>query len=206
MELGELDGFEIVGNVVTRVNHTNAAIPDPHADALMLWSNSRNGLIKDNRFTDGNGVLMSGSTSDVRMENNLIARIDNFCLDGGTTGSSSAGLVRYTWVRNTIWDCGSDYGGGGFGGGYGLLSDGPATAGASNRLERNLLTGLGYDTASQFAVSDHNLIKNRPRPGSTDLAFTPVFADEVDYRPTNLPAGYEDVGYRVAPAGHLVAR
>jgi hypothetical protein len=30
--------------------------------------------------------------------------------------------------------------------------------------------------------------------------FTPRFADRVDYRPTNLPAGYEGVGYRAAPA------
>ena len=31
------------------------------------------------------------------------------------------------------------------------------------------------------------------------------FADLIDYRPTNLPAGYENVGYRYAPAGHTAA-
>jgi len=202
MELGEMAGFEIVGNVVQNVNPPAPPTPDPHADALMVWANSNNGLIKDNRFTDGNGVLMSGSTTDVRMENNLIARIDNWCHDGGTTGSSSQGLVRYTWIRNTIYDCGSDYNGGGFGGTYGLLSDGPATAGASNRVERNILASLSVDTGSQFSYEDYNVIRNGYRAGAHDLTTAPQFADQIDYRPTNLPAGYEDVGYRVAPAGH----
>jgi hypothetical protein len=139
------------------------------------------------------------------MENNLIARTPNYCHDGGTTGSSSQGLVRFSWIRNTLEDCGSYWGGGGLGGSYGLLSDGPATAGASNRLERNLLTSLEYDTPAQFLLADHNLIDNGGRPGLTDKAFTPVFADQIDYRPTNLPAGYEDVGYRRAPAGYLAA-
>jgi hypothetical protein len=141
----------------------------------------------------------------VRLENNLIVRMKGLCHDGGPTGTSSAGLVRYTWVRNTIYDCGSFWNGGGFGGGYGLGAKGPATAGASNTLSRNLLTSLDVATATQFASSDHNLIKSGSRPGSTDLLFTPQFADQIDYRPTNLPAGYEDVGYRPAPAGHTAA-
>jgi hypothetical protein len=201
MEIGSSDDGAIVGNVITDIN-VDPAYSDPHPDAIMLWSGSERWLIKDNRITDGKGVLMSGSTTDVRMENNLIARIDNLCHDGGTTGSSSAGLVRYTWVRNTMYDCGSDYNGGGFGGGYALISDGPAS---DNRLERNLLGEVSVDTTAQFVVSDHNLLKNGRRPGATDLAFTPQFADQIDYRPTNLPAGYGDVGYRAAPAGHLAA-
>jgi hypothetical protein len=108
-------------------------------------------------------------------------------------------------VRNTIYDCGSAWNGGGFGGSYGLLTRGPATAGASNTLQRNLLTSLDIGTASQFALSEYNLIQNGPRPGGSDRAFTPQFADLIDYRPTNLPAGYETVGYRYAPAGHTAA-
>jgi hypothetical protein len=114
-------------------------------------------------------------------------------------------LVRYTWVRNTIYDCGSFWNGGGPGGGYGLLSDGPASAGASNTLTKNLLTSLDVDTSGQFGASDHNLIKAGSRPGATDQAFSPQFSDTVDYRPTNLPAGYDDVGYRSAPAGYQAA-
>ena len=150
-------------------------------------------------------TLWSGSTSDVRLENNLIARMRGWCHDGGPTGSSDEGLVRYTWVRNTIYDCGSAFNGGGRGGDYGLLTRGPATAGASNTLSRNLLTSLDLGTSAQIARSDHNLIKNGNRPGGTDRRFKPRFANRRSYRPTNLPAGYENVGYRSAPAGHDAA-
>jgi hypothetical protein len=199
MEISASTDGEIVGNVIKRVDG-DPAYPDPHPDSIMLWAGSKRWLIKDNRISDGRGVLMSGSTSDVRMENNLIVRIKNYCHDGGTTGSSSEGLIRYAWVRNTIYDCGSFWGGGGFGGGYGLLSDGPAS---NNVLDRNLLTNVGYDTASQFAATN-NLIKSGAI-SSTDRTFTPQFADQVDYQPTNLPAGFNDVGYRPAPAGHTAA-
>jgi hypothetical protein len=73
---------------------------------------------------------------------------------------------------------------------------------ASNTLSRNLLTSLDLGTSSQIAHSEYNLIKNGSRPGATDRAFTPRFADRLHYRPANLPAGYENVGYRYTPAGH----
>ena len=206
LQLGDVHDFEIVGNIIKNVTWGGAGgADDPHADAIMLWAGASRGLVKDNRITDSNDTLWSGSTTDVRMENNLIVRMKGLCHDGGTTGTSNAGLVRYTWVRNTIYDCGSFWNGGGPGGGYGLLSDGPATAGASNTLTKNLLTSLDVDTSGQFGASDHNLIKAGSRPGATDQAFSPQFADTVDYRPTNLPAGYEDVGYRSAPAGYQAA-
>jgi hypothetical protein len=204
MQLGDVHDFEIVGNVIRDVRYSGPA-EDPHADAIMLWDGASRGLVKDNRITDSMTTLWSGSTSDVRLENNLIARMRGWCHDGGPTGSSDEGLVRYTWVRNTVYDCGSAWSGGGFGGISGLLTRGPATAGASNTLSRNVLTSLDVGTSAQFAASDHNLIKNGTRPGATDLAFTPQFADLIDYRPTNLPAGYEDVGYRSAPAGPMAA-
>jgi len=197
MQIGDSVDGEIVGNVIAHVTPT-AGYPDSHADAIMLWAGSKRWVIKNNRISDGRGVLMSGSTSDVRMENNLIVRIQNLCHDGGTTGSSSAGLVRYTWIRNTMYDCGSLWNGAG----YGLLTDGPASG---NTLERNLVIDVDFDSGSQFSRSDHNLIKAGARPGSTDRTFTPRFADLADYRPTNLPGGYEDVGYRSAPAGYQAA-
>ena len=204
LQLGDVHDFEIVGNVIRNVRYSGPA-GDPHADAIMLWDGASRGLVKDNRITDSMTTLWSGSTSDVRLENNLIARMRGWCHDGGPTGSSDEGLVRYTWVRNTIYDCGSVWNGGGFGGTSGLLTRGPATAGASNTLSRNLLTSLDVGTTAQFALSDHNLIQNGTRPSATDLAFTPQFADLLDYRPTNLPVGYKNVGYRRAPAGHNAA-
>jgi hypothetical protein len=205
MQLGDVHDFEIIGNVIQNVRWNGSTQPDPHADAIMLWASASRGLVKDNRITDSSDTLWSGSTTDVRLENNLIARMSGLCHDGGPTGTSSAGLVRYTWVRNTIYDCGAGWNGGGFGGSYGLGTKGPATAGASNTLSRNLLTSLDTGTTAQFALSEFNLIKNGSRPGATDRAFTPQFADLLDYRPTNLPAGYEDVGYRYAPAGYTAA-
>jgi hypothetical protein len=205
MEIAGADDGEIIGNVIKHVDHNNPGIADPHPDSIMLWGGAQRWVIKDNRISDGRGVLMSGSTTDVRMENNLIVRIKNWCHDGGTTGSSNDGLVRYQWIRNTMYDCGSFWNGGGFGGSYGLLSDGPATAGASNTLQKNLLTSVGYDTTGQFGTADHNLVKSGGGPGATDRTFTPVFVDQVDYQVSNLPAGYTDVGYRPAPAGHLAA-
>jgi hypothetical protein len=133
------------------------------------------------------------------MENNLIARTDNICLTGGPTGSSMLGLVRYTWVRNTIYDCGSGYNSGGFGGLYGLISEGPASG---NVLDRNLLTEVGGTGAAQYTAVTKNLIPHGSAGGPTDRTFVPQFADLVDYVPTNVPPGYEDVGYRPAPAGH----
>jgi hypothetical protein len=205
MQLGDVHDFEIIGNVIKGVYWSGSSSQDPHADAIMLWAGASRGVVKDNRITDSADTLWSGSTTDVRMENNLIVRMKGLCHDGGPTGSSSAGLVRYTWVRNTIYDCGSWWGGGGFGGGYGLGSKGPATAGASNVMSKNLLTSLDVGTTAQFSSSDHNLVKNGSRPGATDLSFTPQFKDQLDYLPTNLPAGYEDVGYRYVPAGHTAA-
>jgi hypothetical protein len=196
MEIGETYGGEIVGNVVRGVK------PPPgsglHTDSFMLWANSRRFLIADNRFEDGRGLLLSGSTSDVRLENNLIVRMENWCHTAGPTGSSDAGVVRYTWIRNTVYDCGSGYDGGGYGGGYGFASAGPATAGASNRAERNVFTSFGVDTARQFASEDYNVIVHGPRRGPHDSGIRPRFRDRVDYQPTNLPFA---AGYRRAPAG-----
>lgn len=202
MQLGDIHNFEIIGNVITGVRWWGAEADDPHSDSLMVWAGAANGVIKDNRILDGTGALMSGSTHDIVMQNNLIARIQNYCHDGGTTGSSSDGLYNYTWRQNTIWQCGN-YWNGWTDGGYGLLSDGPVTNGGGNILDRNLLAGLYVDTNAQFSSADHNLIQGGSSLGGTNITFdSPTFADTIDYLPTNLPAGYTDVGYRVAPAGY----
>ena len=173
--------------------------------AIRLFSRRTSLVEPDHKVVDESVIRLSLTSPREAPSQSMIARMRGFCHDGGPTGSSSEGLVRYTWVRNTIYDCGSVWNSGGFGGNYGLLSRGPASAGASNTLSRNLLTSLDLGTSSQFASSDHNLIKNGDRPGTTDRRFKPRFADHVDYRPTNLPPGYENVGYRRAPAGHTAA-
>lgn len=199
MELGDVRSGEIVGNVLRRIN-TGSGDPTSHTDSLMIWANSENLLVKDNRITDGNGVIISG-TRRIRFENNLVANIDNWCWDNGTSGSTQAAPIDTTWVNNTVYDCGSDYDGGGFGGTYAFLVDGNAPSG--NVVSKNLLSNLAGST-SHFAGSD-NLIQNGPLPSATDRRFTPLFTDRTDWQPTNLPAGYYDVGYKPAPAGYQAA-
>jgi hypothetical protein len=198
LQLGDVHDFEIVGNIIKNVTWAGAGGSDPHADAIMLWEGASRGLVKDNRISDSNDTLWSGSTSDVRLENNLIVRMKGLCHDGGPTGTSNAGLVRYTWTHNTVYDCGSFWNNGGFGGGYGLGSKGPATAGASNSADHNIFTSLDTETSSQWASEDYNVIVRGTRLGAHDIALVPVFADRIDYRAVNLPF---DAGYHVAPAG-----
>jgi len=186
MELGRITGFEIVGNVVREVHWNGPAAMDPHADALMIWAGSGNGLVKNNRFTDGNGLLFSELT-DVRIENNLIAHIDDWCFQG-------LDAVRNTYVGNTVYDCGSDYDGGGFGGGYGSTLDGDDAHG--NVLQRNLLTSL-TTSANAVASRNHNVIVHGDR-GPGDLGLRPRFRDLIDYEPLNVPFR---AGYHIAPAG-----
>src|SRR3954467_15555430 len=76
MELGSMTNLEIVRT-------ENRGICGPagqHADTIMVWAGSKNGLIKDNRFMGGSGTLMSPDGSDIVFENNLIA--NHFCSTG----------------------------------------------------------------------------------------------------------------------------
>ena len=203
MEVGGVDGAQIVGNVFRNIKPPPGS--DAHTDSLMIWAGSQNFLVKDNRFEDGRGLLISG-TSDVRFENNLVVRMENWCWQNGPSGSSPKASVRTTWVRNTVYDCGSDWNGGGFGGGYGFNANGDVSGSEGNRLERNVLTSFSSSAAAQFAYQDYNVIQSGSRPGIHDLALTPQFRDRSDYQPTNLPPGYEDVGYKPMPAGHLAAQ
>ena len=194
-EIGETYDSELVGNVFRNIKPPPGS--DAHTDSFMLWANSRNWLVKDNRFEDGRGLLISG-TSDVRFENNLVVRMENWCWQNGPSGSSPKASVRTTWVRNTVYDCGSDWNGGGFGGGYGFNANGDVSGSEGNRLERNVLTSFSSSAAAQFAYQDYNVIVQGPRRGAHDIGTVPQFRDRIDYLPTNLPF---EAGYRKAPAG-----
>jgi hypothetical protein len=202
MEIGSASDWHIIGNIVTGV-HDDPHLASAHADVLMLWASDRRFTVRDNRFVDSTDVLVSGSTSDVTFQNNLIVHMVQLCVDGGPTGTSSAGVVHYTWIHNTIYDCGSDYNGGGFGGSYGLNLAGPATAGASNTVKCNILASLGFDTHAEFAYENYNILAHWARgSGRHDRRIRPHFANRVNYQATNLPF---DAGYRLAPAGSPLA-
>jgi hypothetical protein len=197
MEIGSLENFEVIGNVITGMGGP----ANQHADGIMIWAGSRNGVIKDNRILDGPGTLISPDGSDLLIENNLIARHtfstgSDQCIDAtpnGTSGSIVA--TRWTMRRNTVWTCGNG----------GLNMTGPLTSGhGSNVLDRNLFTDVRCATSAIFTSADHNLTGGGcSLSGTNNTNFSPSFANTVDYLPTNLPAGYEAVGYRSAPAGYL---
>jgi hypothetical protein len=205
MEIGGLSDFEVIGNEITGIGGPEAA----HTDSLMIWSGSDAGLVKDNRITDGPGTLMSPDGQDITFENNLIANHhfatgSKQCVDATpnfTSGTLSP--LRFTFIRNTIYDCGNGA----------LNVTGPIGARGDNVLNRNLLADITCSSndwtgegPGVFSSADHNLTGGGCAiSGTNDLSFTPTFADTVDYLPTNLPSGYEDVGYRSAPAGYLAA-
>jgi hypothetical protein len=197
MEIGSLENFEVIGNVITGMGGP----ANQHADGIMIWAGSRNGVIKDNRILDGPGTLISPDGSDLLIENNLIAR-HNFptgsdqCIDATPNGTSGSIVpTRWTMRRNTVWTCGNG----------GLNVTGPLTSGhGSNVLDRNLFTEVRCATSAIFSSADHNLTGGGcSLSGTNNTNFSPSFANTVDYLPTNLPAGYEAVGYRSAPAGYL---
>ena len=195
MELGNLDGFEIVGNVIDDVKCPGGDCSATHTDALMVWAGSDNGLIKDNRITDSTDVLLSPDGSNTTIENNLIARMSQFCIDAHPNGTSGNVVpTNFTYRQNTIWGCNYN----------GLSISGALTSGhGGNVLDRNIIKDVSCTTGAIWSISDHNLVGAAACFGGTNVfAFQPAWQDTVNYQPTNLPPGYTDVGYRPAPAGH----
>jgi hypothetical protein len=209
MDIGASDGGEIVGNVIRDVNK-GPIDRSEHTDALMFWAGSKNFLIKDNRFIgNADQWLISGGASGVRAINNLIVRGNQWGIQAGEAGSSSAGIHNSVFRNNTIWATGA---------GWndqcspahpdtncmGIDIKGQSTQ--TNTFDRNLVdmvSGCRYVNAGE-----RNLIYSR-RPGlcrSGDRYFNPRFADTVTYQAKNLPGGYKDVGYHRAPAGHRARR
>ena len=182
LEIGSTYGGQIVGNVVRNIWEVNAG----HVDPLMFWSNSSDFLIKDNRFLDNwnASIFISGDSRNLTVENNLVARSQNWCATAGYAGSSSAGIHNSVFRRNTFYDCGRAFNGGGAGGGYGLNVGGSA-GNPANRIERNILASFG--TTGGTVLSD-----NWIGPGGVG------FVDRVNYVPTGMPTR----GYRPARAGH----
>jgi hypothetical protein len=207
LDLGAVDGGELVGNVVHDIN-TGPLDRAEHTDALMFWAGSKNFLIQDNRFSDNHDQwLLSGGTSGVTVVNNLIVRGGQWAIQAGDAGSSSAGIHNSVFRNNTIWDTGR---------GWndqcsptplpdtncmGIDLKGQSTV--TNTFDKNLtdmVSGCGYVSAG-----NNNVIARGSKCRSTDVMLVPQFANTVDYQPTNLPQGYQDSGYKPAPAGYLAA-
>jgi hypothetical protein len=201
MEIGGMNNFELIGNEIRGI----CGPANQHADTLMIWAGSSNGLVKDNRLTGGSGTLQSPDGSDIRFENNLIANHrcatgSNQCVDATANGTSgSISPLRFTFVRNTIWDCGNG----------GINMNQATGSRGQNVADRNLVVSVQCQSSGVWSSQDsHNIVGGSSScwPGGTDLAnFKPTFADTINYLPLNLPAGYENVGYRVAPYGYTAA-
>jgi hypothetical protein len=201
MEIGSLRNFEVIGNVITGIGGPATQ----HADSLMIWAGSQNGTIKDNRITNGSGTLISPDGSDLLIENNLIANHhfatgSNQCIDATANGTSgNISPLRWTIRQNTVWDCGNGA----------LNMNQPTGTRGQNVLDRNLLAEIRCGSSTVYSSQDnHNLIGagKTCAPGTTNLSgFKPTWLNTIDYQASNLPAGYNDVGYHLAPAGHTAA-
>jgi hypothetical protein len=197
MELGGIANFEIVGNVIDDVKCPGDCSAT-HTDALMIWGGSHNGLVKDNRITDSIDFLLSPDSSDVRVENNLIARMGSFGIDAHPNGTSGNVVpTRVTFRKNTIWTTGFTA----------LQIDGSVTSGhGDNVLDRNIIDDLSCTGGEWMSTPDHNLIGASSGScwsgGTNVFNFAPQWQNTTDYLPTNLPPGYSDAGYRSAPAGY----
>lgn len=205
MDIGATIGGEIVANVVRDVNN-GPLDPDEHTDALMFWAGSRDFLVRDNRWMDNHDQwLISGGTQNFTAINNLFARGGQWGIQAGEAGSSAAGIHNSVFRNNTVWGTGGSW--------NDQCSPAHPTTNCmgvwlrgqssqTNTFDHNLvdsLSGCGFVSAG-----GQNLIHDSS-PGlctPTDARLNPQFADAVDYQPTNLPAGYEDVGYEPVPAGH----
>ena len=184
-ELGQMSGFEIVGNDIKNINGSSGGA---HADALMVWNDSANGIVKDNRVADSTGMLLSPDTNDLQVINNLIVRSENRCIDASPNGTSGQiAPLRWTWKNNTVWTCG-----------YEALTQGGSTAGrGENQFYNNILEDGG--TAGVTAASG-NVVRSSIGLPASYTGWTPSW-NTTDYQPTNLPLGYGTAGYRPAPAG-----
>ena len=153
----------------------------------MFWSGDSDFLIKDNRFLDNwnASIFISGASRNLTIENNLVARSQNWCSTAGYAGSSSAGIHNSVFRRNTFYDCGRAFNGGGAGGGYGL-NVGGTPGNPINRIDNNILASFG--TPGGTTLSD-----NWIGPGTVS------FLNTTNYEPAAMPTR----GYRVVPAGHV---
>lgn len=196
-EIGNIHGGVINNNVIDSIRW-NGVGADPHTDCLMIWAQSSDVELANNRIFDCTGVLNSPDGTDITWTNNLLVDLDggNACMDAHPNGSS--GLVfplRHTYERNTIVDCAAT----------GILLDTGTGDRDGNVLDRNLLQGLYCPDLSTLETVDHNVFMSAnpcSLPGTNSYNFLPHYADTIDYLPLNLPPGYSDVGYRRVPAGY----
>lgn len=206
MQISNLDGADISYNEVRNI-HWDGLGGDPHADAIMLWAGLSNATVTNNRLLDSTGTLMSPDMNDVTFTNNLI--VNHFlgsaqCVDSTANGTSGAvSPLRHTWQQNTIWACGNG----------GINMNQATGSRGSNVADRNLATSVQCASATVWSSqNNHNIVDSDPGncwPGATNRhGFTPTWANTSDpaspsyYIPTNLPTGYEDVGYTYVPAGY----
>jgi hypothetical protein len=183
-ELGSMSNFEFIGNEIKNINGSGGA----HADALMVWNKSKNGVIKDNRVSDSTGMLLSPDTDDLRIENNLIVRAENRCIDASPNGTSGQiAPLRWTWRNNTVWNCGYE----------GITQGGSTTGRGQQQFTGNIIEDGGTTGVS---VSSGNVSRTSIGLAGSFVGWVPNWST-ADYRPLSLPFDYENAGYRPAPFG-----
>jgi hypothetical protein len=210
MEIGQCATCDFIGNwfddILDRGNGS-------HADFLMVWNDSSDITIRDNRGYMSHNALISPDTDRATIDNNLFVQMTNGCVDAdGPNGSSDPENHPLQWdiSNNTVIRCGlPDYG-------TFIFDDwrmgGPLSGRGGNTFRDNIIGDMGcvvdsFGTGNVDATG--NVFKQATMPcsmpsGSNRANYTVTFSGGTtggDYLPTNLPAGYEDAGYRDAPVG-----
>jgi hypothetical protein len=183
-ELGKMSGFEFIGNDVKNVKGSSAS----HADGLMVWDQSKNGVIKDNRFVDISTVLISPDSNDLLIENNLIARAGQRCLDVATNGTSGdVAPLRWTWRNNTVWTCIFE----------GILQNGSTANRGQQQFHDNIIED---GSTTGVSAASGNVSRTSIGLAGSFVGWTPNWSAG-DYVPLSLPFGYESAGYHPVPVG-----
>lgn len=212
MEIGQCSTCEFVGNVI--YEQLGRGHPLAHPDAIMFWNGSDNITYRDNRLYDSHNTLLSPDTDNAIIDNNLIVRMNqgNRCVDNSKNGTSGdVHPLNWTVTNNTIYDCDA--------GGWDQNIDADNARGG-NVFNDNIVEGVSCEIVDGGPTQEADLFGtgNADADGnvfvggapvncmssSTNTTWTASFSDTSghgSYVPVGLPSGYENAGYRDAPAG-----
>jgi type II secretory pathway pseudopilin PulG len=199
---GAVNNSELVANDVSGFQNGT-----DHSDGFSILPS--NVLVKDNRLINVFENYFVPNGQDLTLQNNLIIGVSGVnppnvgvLSYGDTQNGHDIQPLRWTLTNNTVWGWSLD---------IGMTLDPQTTAGrGSNVLQKNIFGGMSCKAG--FTTGDHNASPGvEPCTGfgaTNQFGFTPTFTStwftdgvNANYQVSNLPVGYEDVGYHPAPFG-----
>jgi hypothetical protein len=198
-EIARVTGFENIGSWIHDLRCV--ACGDTHTDGIQWWAGADDGIVRDNVIDGFAQNTVSPDGENVLIDNNLMVDGQGNCLDTAPNGSSGDIQPKnFTMTNNTIWDCGFF----GWRGESSVVGSGRGNNVVTDNifwhdscLSAGLATATGNVTLETTCLSPSTNFVGAwtPNWGGTDAG------DHPTYQATNLPAGYEDAGYRPAPYG-----